>query len=77
MLETVRPDELTVSTTEHYLQTHGDPWAGAYSEPQDISLLVSEFRDGLETVGDAPWPPVYPKQPYEPPRVSPSRAKGD
>jgi hypothetical protein len=29
----------------------------------------------LETVGDAPWPPVYPKQPYEPPRVSPSRAK--
>jgi hypothetical protein len=24
---------------------------------------------------DAPWPPVYPKQPGEPPRVSRSRAK--
>ncbi len=26
---------------------------------------------------DAPWPPVYPKQPNEPPRVAPSRAKKD
>ena len=24
---------------------------------------------------DAPWPPVYPKQPNEPPRVAPSRAR--
>jgi hypothetical protein len=24
---------------------------------------------------DAPWPPVYPKMPNEPPRVAPSRAK--
>ena len=24
---------------------------------------------------DAPWPPVYPKMPGEPPRVAPSRAK--
>ena len=24
---------------------------------------------------DAPWPPVYPKKPNEPPRVAPSRAK--
>jgi hypothetical protein len=24
---------------------------------------------------DAPWPPVYPKQPDEPPRVAPSRAR--
>ena len=73
--ETVSPDELTVKTAEEYLLTHGDPWAGIYDKPQDISALVHEFRDGLETVGDAPWPPVYPKQPYEPPRVSPSRAK--
>ena len=26
---------------------------------------------------DAPWPPVYPKQPDEPPRVAPSRARKD
>jgi hypothetical protein len=24
---------------------------------------------------DAPWPPVYPKMPDEPPRVAPSRAR--
>jgi hypothetical protein len=26
---------------------------------------------------DAPWPPVYPKMPDEPPRVAPSRARKD
>ncbi len=76
-LQTVRPDDLTVLSLPQYLQDHGDPWAGIYDDPPDISPLVDEFRNGLETVGDAPWPPVYPKQPYEPPRVSPSRAKAD
>jgi hypothetical protein len=46
-----------------------------YSNPQDIRALVEEFDSGLRTIGDAPWPPVYPKQPFEPPRVAPSRAK--
>jgi len=48
-----------------------------YDHPQDIGELVDEFRSGLEPMGDAPWPPVYPKQPFEPPRVAPSRAKKD
>lgn len=74
-LADLAPDDLTVMTTEQRLKEHGDPWAEMYSNPQDISALVTEFRDGLETVGDAPWPPVYPKQPFEPPRVAPSRAK--
>jgi hypothetical protein len=30
------------------------------------------MADGLT---DAPWPPVYPKMPGEPPRVAPSRAR--
>lgn len=74
-LETVVPDELTVRTVPERIAADGDPWAHAYERPQDITGLVSEFRDQLETRGDAPWPPVYPKQPFEPPRVSPSRAK--
>ncbi|MFT7475223.1 MAG: DNA ligase D [Verrucomicrobiales bacterium] len=74
-LETVDPNELTVLSVPRLLADRGDPWADMYLQPQDISALVEEFRAGLETVGDAPWPPVYPKQPYEPPRVSPSRAK--
>ena len=32
-------------------------------------------RDRAQGLLDAPWPPVYPKQPGEPPRVAPSRAK--
>jgi len=74
-LATVAPDELTALTVPSRLAERGDPWAQMYEAPQDISALVEEFRGGLETIGDAPWPPVYPKQPFEPPRVSPSRAK--
>ena len=32
-------------------------------------------RDRANGLQDAPWPPVYPKQPDEPARVAPSRAK--
>ena len=32
-------------------------------------------RDLASGLQDAPWPPVYPKMPGEPPRVAPSRAK--
>lgn len=71
----VDPDALTVISVPDRLSERGDPWAAMYDEPQDISALVSEFREGLEDMGDAPWPPVYPKQPYEPPRVAPSRAR--
>ena len=74
-LEDVVPDDLTVLTVVDHIAEHGDPWANMYDAPQDISALVDEFRDGLETRGDAPWPPVYPKQPFEPPRVAPSRAR--
>lgn len=76
-LGTVVPDELTVLTVPARLAERGDPWAGMYAAPQAIDDLVDEFRAGLEPMGDAPWPPVYPKQPHEPPRVSPSRAKKD
>lgn len=71
----IDPHALTVKTVPQRLAESGDPWANMYEQPQDISALVTEFEDGLETVGDAPWPPVYPKQPFEPPRVAPSRAK--
>ena len=46
--------------------------------------FVDEMLDGLldlsarqekEGLGDAPWPPQYKKEPGEPPRVQPSRAR--
>ena len=44
--------------------------------PQSLEpLLDLHERDRAAGLKDAPWPPVYPKQPDEPPRVAPSRAR--
>jgi hypothetical protein len=44
--------------------------------PQSLEpLLAMSAQDSERGLLDAPWPPVYPKQPCEPPRVAPSRAK--
>jgi hypothetical protein len=52
------------------------PWAPMYDEPQSLEpLLEMHERDRANGLMDAPWPPVYPKMPDEPPRVAPSRAK--
>ena len=54
----------------------GDPWASIDDEPQSIQQLIDQWRDDIDAGhGLAPWPPVYPKMPHEPPRVAPSRAK--
>ena len=52
------------------------PRAAMDDDPQDIGGLVERFADDIANgVPDAPWPPVYPKMPNEPPRVQPSRAR--
>jgi hypothetical protein len=44
--------------------------------PQSLEpLLERSARDMAAGLMDAPWPPVYPKMPNEPPRVAPSRAR--
>lgn len=73
-LATVAPDELTMPAVTERFTEQGDPWADW--TPQDIGpLLAIADRDDEAGLGDAPWPPVYPKMPHEPPRVAPSRAK--
>jgi DNA ligase D len=75
-VDTVTPDELTMATVPARLAEHGDPWAGMGDEPQSIQpLLDMSAQDMAAGLLDAPWPPQYPKQPDEPPRVAPSRAK--
>jgi len=74
----VDPDRLTLDVVPAKLAAEGDPWAEMDGAPQDVSALVARWQADLDAgVLDAPWPPVYPKQPHEPPRVSPSRAKHD
>jgi DNA ligase D-like protein (predicted polymerase) len=71
-IESIHPDELTIAT----VPGRGDPWATIDDEPQSLEpLLELHERDRAAGLMDAPWPPVYPKQPGEPPRVAPSRAK--
>lgn len=75
-LDTVEPDSLTLATVPARVAERGDPWAGMRERPQSIEpLLEQSTRDMDSGLMDAPWPPVYPKQPNEPPRVAPSRAK--
>ncbi|HEX3779550.1 MAG TPA: non-homologous end-joining DNA ligase [Pseudonocardiaceae bacterium] len=75
-LDTIAPDTLTLATVPARVAELGDPWAEALTEPQSIEPLLelsrADFANGLM---DAPWPPVYPKMPNEPPRVAPSRAR--
>jgi DNA ligase D len=75
-LDGVEPDTFTLSTVAARLSELGDPWAGAGERPQSIEpLLAMSEADLANGLMDAPWPPVYPKMPNEPPRVAPSRAK--
>lgn len=75
-LDTVVPDACTVATVADRVATSGDPWAGIDDSPGRLDVLLAWFRRDLDAgLMDAPWPPVYPRQPHEPPRVAPSRAR--
>jgi DNA ligase D len=77
-MDSVEPDALTLATVPAKVAAEGDPWAAIDEHPQDLGALLSWYdRDLADGLMDAPWPPQYPKQPDEPPRVAPSRAKQD
>ena len=72
----VLPDQLTIDVVPARLDELGDPWAEINAHPQDLTPLLTMSQADMDAgMMDAPWPPVYPKQPNEPPRVAPSRAK--
>ena len=74
--DSFHPDRFTMPVVADRVARDGDPWAGMYERPQSIEPLLALYdRDIADGMMDAPWPPVYPKQPNEPPRVAPSRAK--
>ena len=77
-IEAIHPDELTITSVPERVEARGDPWHGINDEPQSLEPLLALWqRDKAAGLMDAPWPPVYPKQPDEPPRVAPSRARKD
>ncbi len=75
-LAAIRPHDLTIDVVPERVASQGDPWASMADEPQSLEpFLEMVAADQAAGLLDAPWPPVYPKMPGEPPRVQPSRAK--
>ena len=73
----VEPADLTLRTVPERFARDGDPGARIDERSGSLdSLLDLALRDEREGLGEAPWPPNYPKAPGEPPRVQPSRARG-
>ena len=73
-LSTIDPESLTLGVVPGRLAANGDPWLTRPQQSLDPLLAMSE-RDLGAGLGDAPWPPQYPKMPGEPSRVAPSRAR--
>lgn len=71
----VNPADLTLATVPARVAQLGDVWAGIDECPVSIEpLLQWAQRDERDHgLGDAPYPPQYPKMPGEPKRVQPSR----
>ncbi len=70
----VEPGDLRLDTVPQRLKERGDPAATIDDEPGSLdSLHALARRDEEEGLGDAPWPPHFPKQRNEPKRVQPSR----
>ncbi|MDQ3619278.1 MAG: ATP-dependent DNA ligase, partial [Actinomycetota bacterium] len=67
---------LTIASLPARMAERRDPWEEMNANPQSLEpFLAMHERDRADGLHDAPWPPVYPKQPDEPARVSRSRAK--
>ena len=74
-VDRVEPEDLTIATVGTRVAETGDPWSAMDGQPASLEpLLEWHARDMAAGLMDAPWPPVYPKMPNEPPRVAPSRA---
>ena len=75
-LDEVQPDALTIASVPGRVERDGDPWQAIEGSAGSLQPLLGWFQRDLDDgLMDAPWPPVYPKMPNEPPRVAPSRAR--
>ena len=75
-LDDVDPDELTLATVPERSARRRPVGRRSTTRRSRWSRCSScTSATGPNGLMDAPWPPVYPKQPDEPPRVAPSRAR--
>jgi hypothetical protein len=70
----VEPADLRLDTVPERLRATGDPAADIDEHAGSLQALLDlARRDEEGGLGDAPWPPHFPKQRGEPKRVQPSR----
>jgi len=70
----VEPGDLRIDTVPARLASVGDPAADIDAQPGSLEQLLDlARRDEEGGLGDAPWPPHFPKMRGEPKRVQPSR----
>ncbi|HTE63808.1 MAG TPA: ATP-dependent DNA ligase, partial [Solirubrobacteraceae bacterium] len=70
----VDPGDLRLDTVPDRLRLVGDPAGDIDERPGSLDQLLDlARRDEEGGLGDAPWPPHFPKQKGEPKRVQPSR----
>ncbi|HEX2052321.1 MAG TPA: DNA polymerase domain-containing protein [Actinomycetota bacterium] len=73
----VEPADWTIATVPDRFRKK-DPDAGIDEVAGSLeSLLELSQQDEERGLGDAPWPPNFPKMPGEPKRVQPSKARKD
>lgn len=75
-VESVDPVAMTPVAFGRRYQVFGDLTEGIDDTPGDLTTVIEMVTaDEARGLGDAPWPPHYPKMPGEPPRVQPSRRR--
>src|SRR5919198_1665818 len=75
-LPDVETEDFTVGTMPARFAKLGDVHAGIDDAMCDLRVLLEWVeREEKEGLGEAPYPPNFPKMPGEPPRVQPSRAR--
>ena len=69
-------EDFPLDTFRDRYESVGDLTEGMDQAAGRLELLLDWVRRDEENgIGDAPWPPMYPKMPGEPPRVQPSKRK--
>ncbi|GIU94482.1 MAG: ATP-dependent DNA ligase [Gaiellaceae bacterium] len=75
-LPDVEIEDFTMTTMPARFAKLGDVHAGIDDAVCDLRVLLEWVeRDEAAGLGEAPYPPNFPKMPGEPPRVQPSRAR--
>jgi DNA ligase D len=75
-LPDVETKDFTLASMPKRFEKLGDVQAGIDDSLCDLRVLFEWVeRDEAEGISEAPYPPHFPKQPGEPPRVQPSRAR--